>query len=140
MERKRKNPKRILALPDLTQAKASVLNTLTSKSGQRTYDHAIDDFVEWYCSDPRLAFNRTVVLLYRIQLGRKLYAPATINLRLAAVRRLAYEAADSGLLSPELAVGVRRVKGVRRLGMLIGQLAYGRPGQASAGRATHRDA
>jgi hypothetical protein len=109
-----------LALPDLTQAKASVLNTLTSKSGQRTYDHAIDDFVEWYCLDPRLAFNRTVVLLYRIQLGQKLYAPATINLRLAAVRRLAYEAADSGLLSPELAVGVRRVKGVRRLGMLIG--------------------
>jgi hypothetical protein len=43
--RKRKNPKRILALPDLAQAKASVLNTLTSKSGQRTYDHAIDDFV-----------------------------------------------------------------------------------------------
>ena len=68
--RKRKNPKRILALPDLTQAKASVLNTLTSKSGQRTYDHAIDDFVEWYCSDPRLAFSRTVVLLCRIQLGQ----------------------------------------------------------------------
>ena len=119
-ERQRKNPKLILAPPDLTQAKASVLNTLTSKSGQRTYDHAIDDFVEWYCSDPRPAFNRTVVLLYRIQLGQKLYAPATINLRLAAVRRLAYEAADSGLLSPELAAGIRRVKGVRRLGMLIG--------------------
>jgi hypothetical protein len=44
---------------------------------------------------------------------RKLYAPATINLRLAVVRRLAYEAADAGLLSPELAAGIRRVKGVR---------------------------
>lgn len=118
--RKRKNPKRILALPDLAQAKASVLNTLASKSGQRTYDHAIDDFVRWYCSEPRLALNRTVVLRYRIHLEQKLYAPATINLRLAAVRRLAYEAADSGLLSPELAVGIRRVKGVRRLGVRIG--------------------
>jgi hypothetical protein len=118
--RKRKNPKRILALPDLAQAKASILNTLTSKSGQRTYDHAIDDFVRWYCSEPRLALNRTVVLRYRIHLEQKLYAPATVNLRLAAVRRLAYEAADSGLLSPELAAGIRRVKGVRRLGVRIG--------------------
>jgi len=48
------------------------------------------------------------------------YAPATINLRLAAVRRIAYEAADAGLLSPELAAGIRRVKGVRRIGVRLG--------------------
>jgi len=53
---------RPLALPDLEQAKAAVLNSLTSASGQRTYDHAIREFVAWYCSEPRLAFNRTVVL------------------------------------------------------------------------------
>jgi hypothetical protein len=45
--KKRKAPKRVLALPDLEQAKSAVLNTLTSKSGQRTYDHAITEFVEW---------------------------------------------------------------------------------------------
>lgn len=39
---------------------------------------------------------------------------------MAAVRRVAYEAADSGLLSPELAAGIRRVKGVRRIGVRIG--------------------
>src|SRR4030095_16823731 len=117
--KKRKPPKRVLALPDLEQAKYAVLNTLTSKSGQRTYDHAITEFVEWYCSEPRLAFNRTVVLHYRITLAQKHYAPATINLRLAAVRGIAYEAADSGLLSPELAAGIRRVKGVRRLGVRV---------------------
>src|SRR5437588_13085147 len=118
--KKRKAPKRVLALPDLEQAKSAVLNTLTSKSGQRTYDHAITEFVEWYCSEPRLAFNRTVVLRYRISLEQRQYAPSTINLRLAAVRRIAYEAADSGLLSPELAAGIRRVKGVRRLGVRLG--------------------
>ncbi|MGC2612986.1 MAG: tyrosine-type recombinase/integrase [Terracidiphilus sp.] len=47
-------------------------------------------------------------------------APGTINQRLAAVRRLAYEAADSGLLSPELAAGIRRVKGVKQLGTRTG--------------------
>ena len=66
--KKRKSPKRVLALPDLEQSKSAVLNSLTSKSGQRTYNHAIDEFVGWYCSEPRLAFNRTVVLRYRIHL------------------------------------------------------------------------
>ena len=60
------------------------------------------------------------MLRYRIYLEQRLLAPTTINLRLAAVRRLAYEAADSGLLSPELAAGIRRVKGVRRIGVRLG--------------------
>ena len=41
-------------------------------------------------------------------------------MRLAAVRRVAYEAADAGLLSPELAAGIRRVNGVRRVGVRLG--------------------
>ena len=118
--RKKKAPKRVLALPDLEHAKTAVLNSLTSASGQRTYEHAIREFVAWYCSEPRLAFNRTVVLRYRIHLEQRGYAPATINLRLAAVRRIAYEATDAGLLSPELAAGIRRVKGVRRIGIRLG--------------------
>ena len=119
--REKKRPhKRVLALPDLEQSKAAVLNTRTSKSGQRSYDRAITDFVDWYCSEPRLAFNRRVVLRYRIFSEQKQYATTTINLRLAAVRRVAFEAADSGLLSPELAAGIRRVKGVRRIGVRVG--------------------
>ena len=107
--KKKRSPKRVLALPDLEQSKAAVLNSLASKSGQHTYDRAITDFVDWYCSEPRSALSRTVVLRYRIYLEQKQYAPTTINLRLAAVRRVAFEAADSGLLSPELAAGIRRV-------------------------------
>lgn len=76
---------------------------LTSASGQRTYDHAIREFVAWHCSEPRLAFSRIVVLRYRIRLEQRGCAPATVNPRLAAVRRIAYEAADAGRLSPELA-------------------------------------
>lgn len=56
-----------------------------------------------------IAFNKTVVLRYRIQREAKHLGRATINLRLAAVRRLAYEAADVGLLSPDFAAGIRRV-------------------------------
>src|SRR5664279_3135228 len=71
---------------------------------------SIDEFIGWYCSEPRLAFNRSVVLRYRFFLEQKNLAPSTINVRLAAVRRLAFEAADTGLLSPELAAEIRRVK------------------------------
>jgi site-specific recombinase XerD len=53
-------------------------------------------------------------------LEQRRYAPSTINLRLAAVRRLAYEASDCGLLSPDLAAGIRRVKGAKRLGVRVG--------------------
>ena len=118
--KRKRNPKTILKLPDLEQSKSAVLNSLTSRSSQRSYDHAIREFIDWYCSEPRLAFNKTVVTRYRINLEPARYASSTINLRLAAVRRLAYEAADCGLLSPDLAAGIRRVKGVKKHGMRIG--------------------
>jgi site-specific recombinase XerD len=117
---KGKHPKTHLRLPDLEYSKTAVLNSLTSADGQRGYGHAIDEFVDWYCSEPSLALNRTVVLRYRSYLEARQLAPGTINLRLGAVRRLAYEAADSGLLSSDLAAGIRRVKGVRNLGVRLG--------------------
>ncbi len=95
----RKSPKQSLNLPDLDQAKSAVLNSLPSKESQRGYRHAIDEFIAWYCSEPRLSFNKAVVTRYRIHLESRQLAPGTISARLAAIRRLAYEAADSGLLS-----------------------------------------
>src|SRR5271170_3930694 len=116
----KRTAKTVLKLPDLEQSKSAVMNSLTSASSKRSYNHAIREFIDWYCSEPRLAFNRTVVTRYRISLEQHPYAPSTINLRLAAIRRLAYEASDCGLLSPDLAAGIRRVKGVRRLGVRVG--------------------
>ena len=109
-----------LRLPDLDHARAGVLNSLRSPESQRSYRHAIDEFISWYCSEPRLSFNKTVVTRYRIHLESRFLAPGTINGRLAAVRRLAYEAADAGLLSPELAASIRRVKGPKTLGIRVG--------------------
>src|SRR5215831_10172922 len=123
--RKKKTPKRVLRLPDLDYAKGAVLNTLGSPESKRAYQFALDDFVIWYCSEPRLAFSKTVVLRYRLDLEARQLAPATINLRLAAVRRLAYEAADTGLLSPDLAAGIRRVKGAKKIGLRLGNWVTG---------------
>src|SRR5665811_315645 len=117
---KRSKARTMLRLADLEQSKNAVLHSLGAASSQESYGHAIDEFIGWYCSEPRLAFNRTVVLRYRFFLEQRNLAPSTINVRLAAVRRLAYEASDCGLLSPELAAGIRRVKGAKRLGTRIG--------------------
>ena len=117
---KRSKSKTVLRLPDLEQSKTAVLHSLAAATSQESYGHAIEEFIGWYCSEPRLAFNRTVVLRYRFFLEQKNLAPSTINVRLAAVRRLAYEASDTGLLSPDLAAGIRRVKGAKRLGVRIG--------------------
>jgi hypothetical protein len=55
--RKAKHPKAKLGLPDLEHAKTAVLNSLRSPESKRGYRHAFDEFVEWYCSEPRLAFQ-----------------------------------------------------------------------------------
>src|ERR1700680_4339496 len=112
--------RRVLRLPDLDHCKLAVLNSLGSPASRRVYESAIDQFIAWYCSEPRLDFNRIVVVRYRMYLESRSLAANTINQQLAAVRRLANEAADSGLLSPELAAGISRVKGVKQLGFRSG--------------------
>ena len=134
MTRKRRRkqlirPKSILKLPDLEAAKSAVLNSLSCPDAQRGYRHAIDEFVEWYCSEPRSSFSKTVVVRYRMHLESRHLAPGTINLRLGAIRRLAYEAADCGLLSADLAAGIRRVKGVKKLGVRLGNWLSAEQGQ-----------
>jgi hypothetical protein len=100
-----------LTVSELEQSKTTVLNMLASAHSRRSYKHAIEKFIAWYCSEPRLGFNRSVVVRYRSFLEGLSLSAATINLHLSSIRRLADEAAESGWLSPELAIGIRRVKG-----------------------------
>ena len=117
-----KSPQRFAAptIPELEQSKKAVLDALVSAHSRRAYKHAIEGFTAWYCSEPRIAFNRLIVVRYRSFLESQSLSPATVNLHLSAVRRLADEAADGGWLSPELAIGIRRVKSVKRLGKRLG--------------------
>jgi hypothetical protein len=72
----KRSPKTVLRLPDLERSKSAVLNSLPSPSSQRSYDYAIREFIEWYCSEPRLAFNKTVVTRYRISLEHRVQTAA----------------------------------------------------------------
>jgi len=125
-----------LTLSELEQCKIAVLNSLGSLQSHRCYEHAIVEFIDWYCSEPRLTLNRKVVLQYRLHLESLHLSPATINLHLAAIRRLAFEATDHGLLSPELVSGIQRVKGIKRFGLRVGNWLTMDEGQQLLGAAT----
>jgi hypothetical protein len=66
-----------LGLPDLEHAKIAVIVSLRSFESQRSYRHSIDEFVAWYCSAPRLSFNKAVVLRYRLHLEDRHLAAGT---------------------------------------------------------------
>jgi hypothetical protein len=54
---------------------------LTSPIPRHGHEYAIREFIEWHCSEPRLAFNKTVVTRYRIFLEQTDDASSTIELR-----------------------------------------------------------
>ena len=112
-------PALFASLPDLEHARTAVLNSSSNADAQQRYRPAIDEFVDWYCSEAGLAFSRVVVLRYPSYLESRRLAPGTINLRLAAVRRLAYQAADGGLLSSDLAAWYPRVKRIKKNGIRL---------------------
>lgn len=62
----RRTPKAVPKLRGLDQAKSAVLSSLRSPGTQRGYRHAMEEFIEWYCSEQRLSFSRAVVLRYPV--------------------------------------------------------------------------
>lgn len=97
-----------------------VCQSVKSKSSKRLYRSAIREFLVWCSRTAQPAFNKAAVQKYRAELEARALAPATINVYLAAIRKLAAEAADNGLLSPDIAAGILRVKGSRRQGVRTG--------------------
>jgi hypothetical protein len=71
-----------VTIPELEQSKTAALNTLASQHSRRSYEYAVSRFITWYCSEPRLTFNRSVVVSYRSFLERLPLSAATINLHL----------------------------------------------------------
>jgi integrase len=91
-----------------------VTNSLTSEHSKRAYAKALKDFLDWRVDRP---INRALVNEYRQTLTG---SPASINLRMSAIRKLATKAADNGLLDQTIASGIKRVKGVAAHGVRAG--------------------
>jgi site-specific recombinase XerD len=98
-----------------------VLNSVRSPNSQRAYKRGLLDFMEWFAATGQSTLNKAAVQEFVAALQARGLAAASINAKLTAVRRLAAEAADNGLLAPELAAGISRVKGVPGAGRRTGQ-------------------
>lgn len=105
---------------DLDRLKRLLLAGISAPNSRRAYGRALTDFVEWYIREPRAPLSKLVVEEYRTHLAMLLLAPSTINVRLSAIRKLASQAAEAGLLSSDLAVGIQNLKGARKLGIRAG--------------------
>src|ERR1022692_3427341 len=105
---------------DWSRLKALVLDSVSSPITKRVYNLGLDEFFQWFAQEPRPGFTKGTVSAWRVALeGRKL-GSISINVRITAVRKLAVEAADNGLLAPEVAAGITRIKGVKMKGVRIG--------------------
>jgi site-specific recombinase XerD len=105
----------------LDHVKNLVVHSVASPHSRRAYSRAVEDFTGWWEAKPgRPPLSRALVQEYRSVLAESGMASSTINVRLAALRKLASEAADNGLLDPALAAGISRVRGAGRLGVRAG--------------------
>ncbi|HWT80196.1 MAG TPA: site-specific integrase, partial [Candidatus Methylomirabilis sp.] len=102
------------------RVKMLVLDSVPSPESRRAYGRAVDQFLGWYIESGATGFTKATVNAYRSHLETQGLSASTVNLRLSAIRKLAAEAADNGLLAPHLAQGIARVKGVGRAGTRTG--------------------
>jgi site-specific recombinase XerC len=100
--------------------KALVLDSVSSPITKRVYNLGLDEFFAWYELEPRPGFTKAIVSAWRVALEARGLGSVSINVRITAVRKLAVEAADNGLLAPELAAGITRVKGAKAKGVRVG--------------------
>src|SRR5450759_488950 len=110
--------------------KRLVLDSVSSPITRRVYNLGLDEFFEWYGLEPRPGFTKATVCAWRVALELRGLGTVSINVRITAVRKLAVEAADNGLLAPELANGIARVKGVASKGVRLGNWLSIRQAQA----------
>jgi site-specific recombinase XerD len=122
----------LIAVPQVDQwsrLKALVLDSVSSPITRRVYNLGLDEFFAWYGQQPRAGFTKATVAAWRVALESRGLGAVSINVRITAVRKLAIEAADNGLLAPELASGITRVKGVASKGIRLGNWLSARQAQ-----------
>jgi site-specific recombinase XerD len=115
---------------DWHRLKSLVLDSVSSPITRRVYNLGLNEFTAWYVQEPRLGFTKATVSAWRVSLEARGLGSVSINVRITAVRKLAVEAADNGLLAPELAAGIARIKGARSKGIRVGNWLSLRQAQA----------
>ena len=81
--------------------KTLVLDSVSSPITKRVYNMALDEFLSGFQQAPRAGFTKATVSAWRVSLEARGLGSSSIIVRMSAIRKLAAEAADNGLLAPE---------------------------------------
>jgi hypothetical protein len=106
------------------------LDSVSSPITKRVYNMALDEFMSWFQQAPRPGFTKATVSAWRVSLEDRGLGSSSIIIRMSAIRKRAVEAADNGLLAPELAAGIGRVKSAKTQGIRVGNWLSLRQAQA----------
>ena len=120
-------------LPEWQRLKSLVLDSVSSPITRGVYNMALDEFIGWYKLEPRPGFSKATVSAWRASLEARALGSSSIIIRMSATRKLAGEAVDNGLLAPDLAEGISRVKSVKSTGIRVGNWLSLRQAQALLG-------
>jgi site-specific recombinase XerD len=110
--------------------KPLVLDSVSSPITKRVYNMALDEFFAWYDAEPRGGFTKATVSAWRVSLEERKLGSSSIIVRMSAIRKLAVEAMDNGLLAPDLAAGIQRVKSAKSIGVRMGNWLSQKQAQA----------
>src|SRR6266446_7966350 len=110
--------------------KALVLDSVSSPITKRVCNMALEEFMAWFQKAPRAGFTKATVSAWRVSLEERRLGSSSIIIRMSAIRKLAAEAADNGMLAPELAAGISRVKSAKSTGIRVGNWLSQRQAQA----------
>src|ERR1039457_5753981 len=119
--------------------KSLVLDSVSSPITKRVYNMALDEFFAWYAQEPRPGFTKATVSAWCVTLEERGLGSSSIIVRMSAIRKLAVEATDNGLLAPELAAGIQRVKSAKSIGVRMGNWLSLEAGASASQRSRYHD-
>ena len=95
--------------------KALVLDSVSSPITKRVYNMALNEFLAWFQQAPRNGFTKATVSAWRVSLEDRGLGSSSIIIRISAIRKLAAEAADNGLLASRIFANTTTRTILRRL-------------------------
>lgn len=96
-----------------------VLNTVSDRS-KRDYGRALNEFIKWHGDTGQHGLTKAVVNAHIASLKDRGVTDSSINQRLAAIRKLAFESADNGLIDESAAQAIMRIKNEKIQGKRLG--------------------
>jgi site-specific recombinase XerD len=96
-----------------------VLDTVSERS-KRDYGRALRDFITWHVDTGQAGLTKATVQAHIAALKAQGVTDSSINQRLAAIRKLAMEASDNGLIDEGTAQAIKRVGNIKRQGKKLG--------------------